>query len=60
MVSLTLKCYKSFQNENNRKVTHSFAPRRLIWPFLNLGLELELELELDLELILQTSLFRVP
>ena len=38
MISLTLKCYKSFQNENNRKVTHSFAPRRLIWPFLNLGI----------------------
>ena len=38
MASLTLKCYKSFQNENNRKVTHSFASRRLIWSFLNLGI----------------------
>ena len=31
MDSLTLKRYNSFQNENNRKATHSFAPRRLIF-----------------------------
>ena len=29
--SLTLKRHNSFQNENNRKVTHSFAPRPLIF-----------------------------
>ena len=29
MDSLTLKCHNSFQNENNRKATHSFAPRPL-------------------------------
>ena len=26
MDSLTFKCHSSFQNENNRKATHSFAP----------------------------------
>ena len=31
MDSLTLKCHNSFQNENNRKATHSFAPRPLIF-----------------------------
>ena len=31
MDSLTLKRHKSFQNENNRKPTHSFAPRLLIF-----------------------------
>ena len=29
--SLTLKRHNSFQNEINRKVTHSFAPRPLIF-----------------------------
>ena len=28
---LTLKCHKSFQNQNNKKPTHSFAPRPLIF-----------------------------
>ena len=27
MDSLTLKRHNSFQNQNNRKATHSFAPR---------------------------------
>ena len=31
MDSLTLKCHNSSQNENNRKATHSFAPRTLIF-----------------------------
>ena len=31
MYSLTLKRHNSFQNENNRKATHSFAPRSLIF-----------------------------
>ena len=31
MDSLNLKRHKSFQNQNNRKATHSFAPRRLIF-----------------------------
>ena len=31
MDSLTLKRHNSFQNYNNRKVTHSFAPRPLIF-----------------------------
>ena len=31
MDSLTLKRHNPFQNENNRKVTHSFAPRSLIF-----------------------------
>ena len=31
MYSLTLKRHNSFQNENNRTSTHSFAPRRLIF-----------------------------
>ena len=30
MDSLTLKRDNSFQNQNNRKATHSFAPRTLI------------------------------
>ena len=29
MDSLTLKRHNSFQNKNNRKATHSFAPRPL-------------------------------
>ena len=29
MNSLTLKRHNSFQNENKRKATYSFAPRRL-------------------------------
>ena len=29
--SLTLKRHNSFQNENNGKATHSFAPRPLIF-----------------------------
>ena len=33
MNSLTLKCHNSFQNKNNRKATHSFAPRPLIFMF---------------------------
>ena len=28
---LTLKCYTSFQYQNNRKGTHSFAPKSLIF-----------------------------
>ena len=31
MNSLTSKCHNSFQNKNNRKATHSFAPRPLIF-----------------------------
>ena len=31
MDSLTLKHHTSFQNDNNKKSTHSFAPRRLIF-----------------------------
>ena len=31
MDSLTLKCHNSFQNENNTKDPHSFAPRHLIF-----------------------------
>ena len=31
MDTLTLKRHNSFQNENNRKATHSFAPRPLIF-----------------------------
>ena len=31
MDSLTLKRHNSFQNKNNRKATHSFAPRTLIF-----------------------------
>ena len=31
MDSLTLKCHSSFQNQNNRKATHSFAPRPRIF-----------------------------
>ena len=31
MDSLTLKRHNSFQNQNNRKATHSFAPRLLIF-----------------------------
>ena len=38
---LTLKRHNSFQNENNRKDTRSFAPRPLIFK-----LQLEFELEL--------------
>ena len=30
MDCLTLKRHNSFENKNNRKVTHSFAPRPLI------------------------------
>ena len=29
MVSFTLKRHNSFQNENERKATHNFAPRSL-------------------------------
>ena len=31
MGSLTLKRHNSFKNRNNRKATHSFAPRPLIF-----------------------------
>ena len=31
MDSLTLKRHHSFQNKNNRKATHIFAPRPLIF-----------------------------
>ena len=31
MDTLTLKRYNSFQNKNNRKTTHSFTPRPLIF-----------------------------
>ena len=31
MDSLTLKCHNSFQNKDNEKATHSFAPRPLIF-----------------------------
>ena len=34
MDSLTLKRHNSCQNEDNRKATHSFAPRPLIFKFL--------------------------
>ena len=33
MESLTLKRDHSFQNKNNRKTTHSFAPRPLNFKF---------------------------
>ena len=33
MDSLTLKRHNSCQNENNRKATHSFAPRPLFFKF---------------------------
>ena len=31
MDSLTLKRHNYFQNQNNKKATHSFAPRPLIF-----------------------------
>ena len=31
MDSFTLKRHNSFQNQNNGKATHNFAPRRLIF-----------------------------
>ena len=31
MDPLTLKCHNFFQNKNNGKVTHRFAPRSLIF-----------------------------
>ena len=31
MDSLTLKCHNSFQNQNDRKATHAFALRCLIF-----------------------------
>ena len=31
MVSLALKCHNSSQNKNDRKATHRFAPRPLIF-----------------------------
>ena len=41
--SLTLKCYNSFKNKNNRKKTHSFAPKLLVfklqqefWKFIDI------------------------
>ena len=41
--SLTLKCYNSFQSKNNRKKTHSFAPKLLVfklqqefWKFIDI------------------------
>ena len=40
MDSLTLKRHNSFQNKNDRKVTHSFAPRPLIFKF-----QLQLEVQ---------------
>ena len=33
MDPLTLKRHNSFQNKNDRKATHSFAPRPLIFKF---------------------------
>ena len=33
MDPLTLKRYNTFQNQNNTKNPHSFAPRRLIFKF---------------------------
>ena len=33
MNSFTLKSHDSFQSENNRKDTHTFAPRSLIFKF---------------------------
>ena len=29
MASMTLKCHKSFENQNNRKATRNFSPRSL-------------------------------
>ena len=62
MDSLTLKRHNSFQNENNRKATHSFAPRPLIVATRSLKIQLylrELETNLLTEKIevLSTSLF---
>ena len=37
MDSLTLKCHNFFQNENNGKATHSFAPRPLIFKLQHKG-----------------------
>ena len=31
MDSLTLKLHNSFENQNNRKATHSFVPRSVIF-----------------------------
>ena len=31
MDSLALKCHHYFQNQNNKKATHSFSPRSLIF-----------------------------
>ena len=39
MDSLTLKRHNSFQNENNKKATHSFAPRPLIFKLEQEGLK---------------------
>ena len=39
MDSLTLKRHNSFQNQNNRNATHSFAPRPLSFKFQHEVLE---------------------
>ena len=38
---MTLKRHKSFQNENNRKATHNFAPRRLTFNLLDTEMGVE-------------------
>ena len=40
MDSLTLKLHNSFQNENNRKATHSFSPKPLIFKMQQENLKL--------------------
>ena len=39
MSTLTLYRHNSFQNQNNKKDTHSFAPRRLVFKLQQEGLK---------------------
>ena len=39
MNTLTLYRHNSFQNQNNKKATHSFAPRRLVFKLQQEGLK---------------------
>ena len=39
MNTLTLHRHNSFQNQNNKKATHSFAPRRLVFKLQQEGLK---------------------
>ena len=48
MNSLTLKRVNSFQNENNRKATHSFTPRPLIFKLQQKVLKLNIRHESEL------------